>query len=59
MLDRIIIGPSLHPDVIRQPLEAELRSQEVALWDQLVCVSDIPLRQPSWRVTQDQLNVIS
>lgn len=45
-VDCIIIGPSLHPDVIRQPLEAELRSQEVAPWDQLVCVSDIPLRHP-------------
>lgn len=46
MLDRIIIGPALHPEVIKQAIEAELRSQGVALWDQLVCVSDIPLRQP-------------
>lgn len=46
MLDRIIIGPAQHPDVIRRAIEAELRSQGVALWDQLVCVSDIPLRQP-------------
>lgn len=46
MLDRIIIGPAQHPDVIRQAIGAELRSQGVALWDQLVCVCDIPLRQP-------------
>lgn len=46
MLDRIIIGPALHPEMIKQAIEAELRSQDVALWDQLVCVSDIPLRQP-------------
>lgn len=46
MLDRIIIGPSLHPDVVRQAIEAELRSQSVDRWDQLVNVSEIPLRQP-------------
>ena len=44
MLDSIIVGPSLYPDVIKQALEAELRSQEVMRWDQLVSISDIPLR---------------
>jgi hypothetical protein len=44
-LVRIIIDSSLHPGVIRQAIGTELRFQKIALWDRLVKVSDIPLRQ--------------
>ncbi|MDO9489193.1 MAG: hypothetical protein Q7J32_12520, partial [Sphingomonadaceae bacterium] len=47
MLDRVIVGPSTHPDVVKQALEAELRFQNTRLWDQLVNISEIPLRAPS------------
>lgn len=46
LLDRIIVGPSLYPEIVKQAIEAELKSQGVARWDQLVNVSDTPLRQP-------------
>lgn len=46
MLERIIVGPSLHPEVVKRAFEAELQAQDVSRWDQIVELSEIPLRQP-------------
>ncbi len=45
LLDRIIIGPSVFPETIKDALERELKRQGVGRWDQLVEISDIPLRR--------------
>jgi hypothetical protein len=44
LLARIIVGPSMFPDTIKDALEHELKHQGVARWDQIVELSDIPLR---------------
>lgn len=46
LIDRIIIGPSLYPETIKAAIEAQLRADGASLWDQLVSVSEIPLRHP-------------
>lgn len=47
LIDRIIVGPSLFPETVKTAIEAELRKDGVDRWDQLVTLSDIPLRHPS------------
>ena len=45
LLDRIIVGPSLFPETIQDALESKLKEHGFARWDQIVSVSEIPLRQ--------------
>jgi hypothetical protein len=47
LIDRIIVGPSLFPETVKAAIEAQLRADGVSRWDQLVTLSEIPLRQPS------------
>ena len=45
LLDRIIVGPSLFPETIKDALESKLKEHGLARWDQIVSISEIPLRQ--------------
>ncbi len=45
LLERIIIGPSVYPHTIKDALETVLKRNQVSRWDQLVEISEIPLRQ--------------
>lgn len=47
ILDRLIIGPCEFPDVIRKALHQLLREREIAEPENLLYVSDIPLRLPN------------
>ena len=49
LIDRIIVGPSLFPETVKAALEAQLRMDGVDRWDQLVTLSEIPLRLSSDR----------
>jgi hypothetical protein len=44
LIDRIIVGPSLFPETVKAALEAQLLKDGVDRWDQLVTLSEIPLR---------------
>lgn len=44
LIDRIIVGPSLFPEMVKTAIEAQLRKDGVGRWDQLVTLSEIPLR---------------
>lgn len=44
LIDRIIVGPSLFPETVKAAIEAQLRMDGVDRWDQLVSLSEIPLR---------------
>lgn len=45
LLHKIIVGPSLYPDLVKRAFEAELKAQGVSMWGQMVELSEIPLRQ--------------
>lgn len=47
LIDRIIVGPSLFPETVKAAIEAQLRKDGVDRWDQLVTLSEIPLRHPN------------
>jgi len=47
LIDRIIVGPSLFPETVKMAIEAQLRKDGVDRWDQLVSLSEIPLRHSS------------
>lgn len=49
LIDRIIVGPSLFPETVKAAIEAQLRMDGVDRWDQLVSLSEIPLRLPGDR----------
>ncbi|KMS51559.1 hypothetical protein V473_23285 [Sphingobium cupriresistens LL01] len=49
LIDRIIVGPSLFPETVKAAIEAQLRMDGVDRWDQLVDVSEIPLRHATDR----------
>lgn len=44
LIDRIIIGPSLFPETVKAAIEEQLKLDGVGRWNQLVEVSEIPLR---------------
>jgi hypothetical protein len=46
-IDRIIVGPSQFPETVKTAIEQQLRIDGVDRWDQLVTLSEIPLRPPS------------
>lgn len=45
LLHGILIGPSLYPEVIQRAFQVELKRLGVGRFDQIVEISDIPLRQ--------------
>ncbi|NWK94580.1 hypothetical protein DM806_02615 [Sphingobium lactosutens] len=49
LIDRIIVGPSFFPETVKAVIEAQLRMDGVDRWDQLVSLSEIPLRLSSDR----------